>query len=101
MPTKPKMLDPIAPGEVLHEEFIAPLGLTINQLARDLDVPPNRISQIVKGKRSITADTALRLSVYFGVSREVWLNLEVAYQLRLAGRLHGEEIRRKVRPRAA
>lgn len=101
MPAKPKLLDPIPPGEVLHEEFMAPLGLSINQLARDLDVPPNRISQIVRGKRSITADTALRLSVYFGVSRELWLNLEVAYQLRLAERLYGDEIRRKVRPRAA
>ena len=65
-----KRLDPIPPGEILREEFMRPLGVSINTLARDLDVPPNRISEIVNGKRAITADTALRLGKYFGVSPE-------------------------------
>ncbi len=68
-----KRLDPIHPGEILLEDFMRPLGISINQLARDLDVPPNRISAIVNGTRSITADTALRLGTYFHVSPETWL----------------------------
>ncbi len=71
-----KQLDPIHPGEILFEEFLSPVGISINRLARDLDVPPNRISRIVKGKRPITADTALRLGAYFGVTSELWLNLQ-------------------------
>ena len=63
-----KLLDPIPPGEILLEEFMRPLGVSINRLARDIGVPPNRISGIVNGKRSITADTALRLGKYFGTS---------------------------------
>ena len=62
-----KLLDPITPGEILREDFMEPLDISINQLARDLSVPPNRISEIVNGKRSISADTALRLQRYFGV----------------------------------
>ena len=60
-----KLFDPITPGEILREDFMEPLGISINQLSRDLSVPPNRISEIVNGKRSITADTALRLQRYF------------------------------------
>src|SRR5665213_3806470 len=71
-----KLLDPIHPGEILLEDFMKPLGLSINRLARDLDVPPNRIGSIVNGIRSITADTALRLGTYFGVSPETWLGLQ-------------------------
>src|SRR5512133_1368298 len=80
---KPKRLDPIHPGEILLEDFMKPLGISINRLARDLDVPPNRISNIVNGTRSITADTALRLGTYFRVSPETWLGLQLAYELRL------------------
>ena len=81
-----KYLDPIHPGEILLEDFIKPLNLSINRVARDIDVPPGRISNIVNGKRSITADTALRLGTYFGVSPELWLNLQADYDLRLARR---------------
>jgi addiction module HigA family antidote len=81
-----KLLDPIPPGEVLYEEFMKPLGVSINALAREIAVPPNRISEIVSGKRSITADTALRLGKYFGVSAEIWLGLQADYDLRVVKR---------------
>jgi addiction module HigA family antidote len=79
-------LDPIHPGEILLEDFLKPLEISINKLARDIDVSPGRISNIVNGKRSITADTALRLGTYFGVSPELWLNLQTDYDLRIARR---------------
>jgi addiction module HigA family antidote len=79
-------LDPIHPGKILLEDFLKPMGISINKLAREIDVPPGRISTIVNGKRSITADTALRLGVYFGVSPELWLNLQADYDLRVARR---------------
>ena len=81
-----RKLDPIPPSEILYEDFMKPLGVSINALAREIAVPPNRISDIVNGKRSITADTALRLGKYFGVSPEIWLNLQVDYDLRVAKR---------------
>jgi addiction module HigA family antidote len=81
-----KLLVPIPPGEVLYEEFMKPLGVSINALAREIAVPPNRVSEIVNGKCSITADTALRLGKYFGVSPEVWLGLQADYDLRIAKR---------------
>ena len=74
-----KKHSPIHPGEVLREDFILPLGLTEYRLAHDIGVPPRRINEIVKGKRSITADTALRLSRYFAWPAEVWLNLQAQY----------------------
>ena len=79
-----KLLDPIPPGEILFEEFMKPLGISINALSRAISVPPNRISEIVNGKRSITADTALRLGKYFNVSPELWLDLQSDYDLRKA-----------------
>jgi len=79
-----KMLEPIPPGEILMEEFMRPLGISINALARDLAVPPNRISGIINGTRAITADTALRLGKYFGVSPELWLDLQSDFELRVA-----------------
>jgi len=97
MPKKVKLLDPIHPGEILAEEFMKPLGLSLNRLARDLHVPPNRIHAIVHGARGITADTALRLGVYFDVTPETWLNLQAEYDLRVARRTSGEEISRTVR----
>jgi addiction module HigA family antidote len=81
-----KLLDPIPPGEILYEEFMKPLGVSINALAREIAVPPNRVSDIVNGKRSITADTALRLGKYFGVSPDIWLGLQADYDLRIAKR---------------
>jgi addiction module HigA family antidote len=96
-----KLLDPIPPGEILLEEFMRPLGVSINRLGRDIGVPPNRISGIVNGKRSITADTALRLGKYFGTSAETWLDLQSDYDLRMIRRTAGEEIEAQVRVRAA
>jgi addiction module HigA family antidote len=91
----PKKLAPVHPGEILSEEFMKPLGLSQNRLGRDLGVPPRRINEIVHGKRSITADTALRLSRYFGTSAAFWLGLQADYDLevasdRLAGRIARE-----------
>jgi addiction module HigA family antidote len=94
-------LDPIHPGEILLEEFMQPMQLSINQLARDLDVPPNRISAIVNGKRAITADSALRLGTYFRMSAETWMRLQAEYDLRVAQREHGAEIAKRVRVRPA
>jgi addiction module HigA family antidote len=101
MAKKSQLLDPIHPGEILLEEFLKPMGISINRLARDLDVPVNRMSLIVNGARSITADTALRLGTYFGVSPELWLNLQGDYDLRVTRRARGEEIQRRVRKRSA
>lgn len=79
-------LEPIHPGEILLEDFLQPMGISINRLARDIHVPPGRISTIVNGKRAISADTALRLSAYFGTSPELWLNLQTDYDLRITRR---------------
>jgi addiction module HigA family antidote len=75
---------PIHPGEVLREDFLAPLGLSEYRLANDIGVPPRRINEIVKGKRSVTADTALRLARYFQWPAEVWLNLQAHYDRQVA-----------------
>ncbi len=93
-----KILEPIHPGEILLEDFMKPLGVSINKLARELDIPPNRISAIVNGKRGVTADSALRLGRYFGVSPETWTNLQADYDLRVATRKAGAEIDDRVRP---
>ncbi len=95
-----KLLDPI-PGEILREEFMKPLDISINGLARDIDIPPNRISEIVSGRRAITADTALGLAKYFGVSPEVWLDLQSDYDLRVLQRTAWPKIEPKIRVRAA
>ncbi|HEX5338550.1 MAG TPA: HigA family addiction module antitoxin, partial [Gallionella sp.] len=87
-----KLLAPIPPGEILLEEFMIPLGISINALARNLSVPPNRIGAIVNGKRSITADTALRLGKYFNVSPELWLDLQSDFDIRTAQRTIWPEI---------
>ncbi len=76
------LLGPIPSGEILREEFIKPLAISTNALAHDLDVPPNRISDIVSGNRGISADSALRLGKYFRVSPELWLGLQTDYDLR-------------------
>lgn len=75
---------PIHPGEILREDFLLPLGLSEYRLANDIGVPPRRINEIVKGKRAVTADTALRLSRYFAWPAEVWLNLQASYDRQTA-----------------
>src|SRR5512146_814008 len=101
MSAKQKLLEPIHPGEILLEEFMKPMGISINRLARDIAVPPGRVSAIVNGKRAITADTALRLSRYFGTSPEVWMGLQADYELRIARRTVGSEVEKRVSRRAA
>ena len=96
-----KLLDPIHPGEILLEEFMKPLDISINRLARDLAVPPGRISAIVNGKRAITADTALRLAKYFRTSSELWLGLQAEFDLRIAKRTVGAEIEKRVQQHVA
>ena len=76
-----KLLKPVHPGDVLWYDFMLPLGLSQNALARAIGVPPRRINEIVHGKRAITADTAIRLSRFFGTSAEVWMNLQTSYEL--------------------
>jgi antitoxin HigA-1 len=92
-------LNPITPGEVLLEEFMAPLGLSQNKLARDIDVTVGRISDIVHAKRVITADTALRFSIYFGTTPEFWLNLQTRYDIKIAKQKSFSKIRQHVRAR--
>lgn len=89
-------LAPVHPGEVLADDFMAPIGLTANQLALSLRIPANRLTAIIAGKRRITADTALRLSRYFGTSAEVWMGLQADYDLQMERDLHGLDIERAV-----
>ena len=93
-----ELFNPITPGEILREDFMEPMGLSINRLARDIVVPPNRISEIVNGKRAITADTALRLQRYFRVEAQFWLNLQSEYDLRMIKRKIWPEIERRILP---
>jgi addiction module HigA family antidote len=86
----------ITPGEILKEEFVEPLGLTIHALARKLDVPSTRIQAIVNDGRQITADTALRLGRFFGNSPQFWMNLQANYELEKATRAKGAEINERV-----
>jgi len=95
---KAKTLPPIHPGEILHEEFMRPRGLSQNALARALHVPPRRINEIVLEKRAITADTALRLARYFGTTAELWAGLQADYELRLARYQKAGRIEREVEP---
>ncbi len=95
------VLDNVHPGEVLLEEFLTPMGISQNGLARDLGVPPRRINEIVHGQRAVTADTALRLARYFGTSERFWMGLQADYDLEEARKRLGERLERDVRPRAA
>jgi addiction module HigA family antidote len=96
-----KLLDPIHPGEILREDLMRPLGITVSALARDIGVPANRISQIVNGKRALSADTALRLGKYFGMSPEIWLDLQSDYELRVARRTTWKAVAPRIRKRVA
>ena len=90
-------LPPVHPGEVLLEDFIKPLGLSQYRVAKDIGVPTLRIAQIVRGQRSITADTALRLARYFGTSANVWLRLQARYDLEIAQAKMAKRIEREVK----
>ena len=89
---------PIHPGEILREEYVLPLGLSANRLARDLRVPVTRISKILNEERAVTPDTALRLARYFGGDAQTWLNLQAAFDLKSAIQDHGAKIEQDVRP---
>ncbi len=91
---------PVHPGEILKEEFLVPLGLSANALARALNVPAPRINEVVRQRRGISADTALRLARYFGGDARSWLNLQTAYDLRVAELAVGKRIAKEVLPAA-
>ena len=95
----PKLLTPIHPGEIIREEVLVPLDLSVNQLAKSLAIDTTRLNEIVRGRRGITADTALRLARYLGTSPEFWLKLQVHYELLVARHAKQKEIERAVRPR--
>ncbi|HXE63826.1 MAG TPA: HigA family addiction module antitoxin [Bryobacteraceae bacterium] len=99
MPIRKKDIAPLHPGEVLREEFLNPAGISVNGLAMQLRVPATRIGAIVHEKRGITADTALRLSRYFGTGREFWMRLQAQYDLDVAEDAAAAEIERDVHPR--
>ena len=94
-------LAPVHPGEILREEVLAPIGLSVHALARELRVPATRMSEIVHGRRSITADTALRLARYLGTTAQFWMNLQASYDLKVTEKARGRQIAREVprRPR--
>ncbi|MGH6727891.1 MAG: HigA family addiction module antitoxin [Pseudolabrys sp.] len=98
---KTKRLPPIPPGEILAEEFMKPYGISQNRLARDIDVNPARVNDIVHGRSAITAAIALRLSKYFGTTPELWMNLQASYDLRLARAKDWPKIEPRVRIMAA
>ena len=99
MARKKATLPPVHPGEILREDLMRPSGISINRLARDLRVPVTRISEIVNCRRGISADTALRLSRYFGSTPEFWMNLQAAFDLEVVERASKREIERDVHPR--
>ena len=98
---KSSKLQNVHPGEVLLEEFLHPMGISQNRLARDIGVPPRRINEIVHGKRAVTADTALRLSRYFGTSDSFWMGLQADYDLEEARERLGPRLEQEVPIRAA
>ena len=94
-----KKLSPITPGDILLEEFLKPMEITQSQLAKDINVPANRVSQLIHCKREITADTALRLGRYFGIEPEFWLNLQSRYNMKMAQIKVGRKIVQEVKVR--
>ncbi len=99
--TNGKRLDPVHPGEILREEFLEPFELSVYELANEIHVPRSRVNDIVRGKRSITTDTALRLSRYFGTSAEFWINLQTRHDLDVADRNTRKKIEQEITPHAA
>ena len=92
-----KLLDEIHPGEILLEDFMKPMAITARKLSADIDVPPSRISDVVNGQRPITADTALRLGIYFGMEPRFWLNLQSEYDMRMVARQQQAILARRIR----
>ncbi|HET6161540.1 MAG TPA: HigA family addiction module antitoxin [Dongiaceae bacterium] len=101
MTRKKRLMQPVHPGEILLHEFLEPMELSQYALAQSIGVPPRRINEIVLGKRSVSADTALRLGRYFGMEPQFWLNLQSRYDLDVAKDELGAQLEREVRPRAA
>jgi addiction module HigA family antidote len=91
-----KIMTPIHPGEILMKEFLEPMGITQYRLAKDISVVPRRVNEIVHGKRAITADTALRLSRYFGTSEKFWMNLQTRYDMELQKDFLGDRLEKEV-----
>jgi antitoxin HigA-1 len=92
---------PVHPGEVLREDYLVPFNMSASALAKALNIPAPRINDIVRERRGITADTAMRLARYFGGDPRTWLNLQAAYDLRLAERANAKRIEREITPAAA
>src|SRR6266516_1296981 len=92
---------PVHPGEVLREEYLIPLGMSVNALATALRIPATRLHEIIKERRGVTPDTALRLARYFGTDAQSWLNLQTSYDLKIVAREVGGRIKREVLPHAA
>ncbi|MFU8858247.1 MAG: HigA family addiction module antitoxin [Deferrisomatales bacterium] len=92
---------PVHPGEILREDFLVPLGLSANALAKALNVPAPRVNDIVRERRGVTADTAMRLARYFGGDARSWLNLQAAFDLRVAEIKDAQRIEREITPKAA
>jgi addiction module HigA family antidote len=88
------------PGETIREDYLIPLGMSVNALAKKLSITAARLNEIVRGKRGVTADTALRLAQYFGTSPDFWLGLQIEYDLRIARKEWGVAIARQIKPRA-
>ncbi len=96
---KIRKIEPIHPGEILHEEFMLPMSISQYRLAKDISVSPRRINEIVHGKRAISPDTALRLSRYFGTSERFWINLQIRFDLEVEKDRLGERLEQEVIPR--
>ncbi len=94
-------IPPVHPGEILKAEFLEPLGLSVNALSQAIKAPRTRLNDIIRGRRGITADTAMRLARYFGTSARFWMNLQSHYELEIAEAAHGNRMEREIRPRAA
>lgn len=92
-----EMLEEIHPGEILLEDFMKPMGVTARQLAADIDVSPSRISELVHGTRPVTADTALRLGLFFNMAPRFWMNLQTEYDMRVVSRTSREKIVLRIR----
>jgi len=101
MPKKRSGVPPLHPGETLREDFLKPLGLSVNRLAIELHVPVTRMNDIVRERRAVTADTALRLARFFGTSPQFWMNLQANYELERVQDALGPRIGNEVRPRTA
>jgi antitoxin HigA-1 len=108
-PRKPPMrhaqrkrdIPPVHPGEILKAEFLEPLQMSVNALSRSIKVPRARLNDIVRGRRGITADTAMRLARYFNLSEQFWMNLQSHYELEVATEAYGDRLDREIKPRAA